>query len=63
MDRALPAYVEAFSRGDLSTVVQHCNVPFVVYRPQDVRVLLTTADVEKHYGAALRDLKERGYFA
>ena len=61
VDRALRAYVEAYSRRDLSTVVQHCNVPFVVTRPQDVRVLLTTADVEKHYGAAFQDLKKSGY--
>ena len=61
VDRAWRDYVEAFSRGDLSTVVQHCNVPFVVIRPQDVRVLPTTADVEKSYGAALQNLKERGY--
>ena len=61
VDRALRAYVEAYSRRDLSTVVQHCNVPFVVNRPQDVRVLLTAADVEKHYGAAFQDLKKSGY--
>jgi len=61
VDRAWRAYGEAFSRHDLSTIVQHCNVPFVVILPQEERVLPTTADVEKFYGAALQDLKERGY--
>jgi ketosteroid isomerase-like protein len=61
VDRAWRAYGEAFSRKDVSTVVRHINVPFVVIRPQEVRVLPTTADVEKFYGAALQDLKERGY--
>ena len=45
----------------LSTVVQHCNAPFVAILPQEVRVLPTAADVEKFFGAARQDLKERGY--
>ena len=61
VDRAYRAYGEAFSRGDLSTVVQHCNAPFVAILPQEVRVLPTAADVEKFFGAARQDLKERGY--
>jgi ketosteroid isomerase-like protein len=61
VNQAYRAYGEAFSRGDLSTVVQHCNAPFVVILPQEVRVLPTAADVEKFFGAARQDLKERGY--
>jgi ketosteroid isomerase-like protein len=61
VDLAYRAYGEAFSRGDLPTVVQHCNVPFVVIFPQEVRVLPTAADLEKFYAAARQDLKERGY--
>jgi ketosteroid isomerase-like protein len=61
VDHAYRSYGDAFSRGDLSTVVQYCNVPFVVISPQEVRVLSTTADVETFYGAARQDLKERGY--
>ena len=61
MDHAFSDYNDAFGRGDLSAIGQHCNVPFVVILPQEVRVLPTAADVEKFYGAARQDLKERGY--
>jgi ketosteroid isomerase-like protein len=61
VERAYRTYGEAFSSGDLSTVLQYCNVPFVVISPQEVRVLPTTADVETFYGKARQDLKERGY--
>jgi ketosteroid isomerase-like protein len=61
VERAYRTYEDAFSRGDLSTVVQYCNVPFVVISPQELRVLPTTADVETFYGKARQDLKERGY--
>jgi ketosteroid isomerase-like protein len=61
VDRAYRACGEAFSRGDLSSVVQHCNVPFVVILPQEIRVLSTAPDVEKFYSTARQDLKDRGY--
>jgi hypothetical protein len=61
VERTLRSYGDAFSRGELSSISQHCNVPFVVIAPQSVRVLATTAEVETFYDAILRDLRERGY--
>ena len=60
VERTLRSYGDAFSRGELSSISQHCNVPFVVIAPQGVRVLATTAEVETFYDAILRDLRERG---
>jgi ketosteroid isomerase-like protein len=61
VERTLRSYGDAFRRGDLSSISQHCNVPFVVIAPQSVRALATTAEVETFYGGLLRDLKEHGY--
>ena len=61
VERTLRSYGDAFSRGELSSISQHCNIPFVVNAPQGVRVFATTAEVETFYDTILRDLRERGY--
>src|SRR6516165_3606196 len=61
VDHALRDYSDAFGRGDLSAIGQHCNVPFVVISSQGVKVLPTMSEIEAFYGGLLRDLRERGY--
>ena len=61
MDHAFRDYNDVFSRGDLSAIGQHCNVPFVVISSQGVEVLPTMSEIEGFYGSILRDLRERGY--
>jgi ketosteroid isomerase-like protein len=61
VDHALRDYNDAFGRGDLSAIGQHCNVPFVRISPQGVEVLPTMSEIEAFYGGVLRDLRERGY--
>jgi ketosteroid isomerase-like protein len=61
VDHALHDYNEAFGRGDLSAIGQHCNVPFVSISPQGVKVVPTMSEIEAGYGGVLRDLRERGY--
>jgi ketosteroid isomerase-like protein len=61
VDHALRDYNDAFGRGDVSAVGQHCNVPFVVISSQEVKVLPTMSDIEARYAGILRDLRERGY--
>jgi ketosteroid isomerase-like protein len=61
VDHALRDYSDAFGRGDLSAIGQHCNVPFVVISSQAVKVLPTMSEIEAFYGGLLRDLRERGY--
>ena len=61
VDHAFRDYNDVFSRGDLSAIGQHCNVPFVVISSQGVEVLPTMSEIEGFYGGILRDLRERGY--
>jgi ketosteroid isomerase-like protein len=61
VDHALRDYNDAFVRGDLSAIGQHCNVPFVRMSPQGVKVLPTMSEIEAFYAGVLRDLRERGY--
>ena len=62
VDHALRDYNDAFGRGDLSAIGQHCNVPFVSISPEGgVKVLPTISEIEARYGRVLRDLRERGY--
>jgi len=61
VDHAFRNYNDVFSRGDLSAIGQHCNVPFVVISSQGVEVLPTMSEIEGFYGSSLRDLRERGY--
>ena len=61
VDHAFRDYNDVFSRGDLSGIGQHCNVPFVVISSQGVEVLPTMSEIEGFYGGILRDLRERGY--
>ena len=61
VDHALRDYNDAFGRGDLSAIGQHCNVPFVVISSQEVKVLPTTSEIEAFYGGLLPDLRPRGY--
>ena len=61
VDQAFRDYNDVFSRGDLSAIGQHCNVPFVVISSQGVEVLPTMSEIEGFYGGILRDLRERGY--
>jgi ketosteroid isomerase-like protein len=61
VDHAFRDYNDVFSRGDLSGIGQHCNVPFVVISSQGVEVLPTMSEIEGFYGSILRDLRERGY--
>jgi ketosteroid isomerase-like protein len=61
VDHALHDYVDAFVRGDLSAIGQHCNVPFVLISSQGVKVLPTMSEIEAFYAGILRDLKQRGY--
>ena|SRR6516225_2477259 len=61
VDHAFRNYNDVFSRGDLSAIGQHCNVPFVVISSQGVEVLPTMSEIEGLYGGILRDLRERGY--
>ena len=66
VDHALRDYNDAFGRGDLSAIGQHCNVPFVafIYSPQGsqgVKVLPTMPEIEAFYGDVQRPLRERGY--
>ena len=61
VDHAFRDYNDVFSRGDLSAIGQHCNVPFVVISSQGVEVLTTMSEIEGFYGGILRNLRERGY--
>jgi ketosteroid isomerase-like protein len=61
VDHTLRDYNDAFGRGDLSAIGQHCNVPFLSISPQGVKVLSTISEIETRYGDVLRDLRERGY--
>ena len=61
VDHALRDHNDAFGRGDLSTMGQHCNVPFVRISSEGVKVLPTMSEIEAFYGGVLRDLRERGY--
>ena len=61
VDHAFRNYNDVFSRGDLSAIGQHCNVPFVVISSQGVEVLPTMSEIEAFYGGIQRDLRERGY--
>jgi ketosteroid isomerase-like protein len=61
VDHAFRDYNDVFSRGDLSAIGQHCNVPLVVISSQGVEVLTTMSEIEGFYGGILRDLRERGY--
>jgi len=61
VDHAFRNYNDVFSRGDLSAIGQHCNVPFVVISSQGVEVLPTMSEIEGFYGGILQDLRERGY--
>ena len=61
VDHAFHDYNDAFVRGDLSAIGQHCNVPFMRISPQGVEVLPTMSEIEGFYGGMLRDLRERGY--
>jgi ketosteroid isomerase-like protein len=61
VDHALRDYNDAFGRGDLSAIGQHCNVPFVRISSEGVKVLPTMSEIEAFYGGVLRDLRERGY--
>ena len=61
VDHAFRNYNDVFSRGDLSAIGQHCNVPFVVISSQGVEVLPTMSEIEGFYGGILRNLRERGY--
>ena len=61
VDHAFRNYNDVFSRGDLSAIGQHCNVPFMRISPQGVEVLPTMSEIEGFYGGILRDLRERGY--
>ena len=61
VDHALRDYNDAFGRGDVSAIGQHCNVPFVVISSEGVKVLPTMSEIEARYGGILRDLRERGY--
>jgi ketosteroid isomerase-like protein len=63
VDHALRDYNDAFGRGDLSAIGQHCNVPFVSIFPEGVgvKVLATMSEIEAGYGGYLKGLRERGY--
>jgi ketosteroid isomerase-like protein len=61
VDHAFSDYNDAFVRGDLSAIGQHCNVPFVIISSQEVKVLPTMSEIEAFYGGILRDLRARGY--
>jgi ketosteroid isomerase-like protein len=61
VERTLLSYADAFNRGELSSISQRCNVPFVVVAPQAVRTFATTAEVETFFDGIHRDLRERGY--
>jgi hypothetical protein len=71
VDHAPRDYNDAFGRGDLSVIGQHCNVPFVVIASPTrsvagaattgVKVLPTIAEIEAFYGGIQRDLRARDY--
>ena len=61
VDHALRDYNDAFGRGDLSAIGQHCNVPFVRISPQGVKVCPTMSEIEAGYAGVLVDLRARGY--
>ena len=61
VDHALSAESDAFGRGDVSAIGQHCNVPFAVISPQGVKVLPTMSEIEAFFGEVIRDLRARGY--
>jgi len=61
VDHALSAESDAFGRGDLSAIGQHCNVPFVVISSQGVKVCATMSEIEAFFGDVIRDLRARGY--
>ena len=65
-DHALRDYNDAFGRGDLSAIGQHCNVPFVAFiyssqGSQGVKVCATISEIEAFYGGVQRPLREHGY--
>ena len=61
MDHALRDYSNAFGRGDLSAIGQHCSVPFAFIPSEGVKVLSTISEVEARYGSIIQDLRKRGY--
>jgi ketosteroid isomerase-like protein len=61
VDHALGAESDAFGRGDLSAIGQHCNVPFVRISPEGVKVCATMSEIEAFFGDIIRDLRARGY--
>src|ERR1700730_6610241 len=61
IDRTLRVYMDAFMRGDISALAQHCTSPLIVFGGQGLRVLAGVADIEAFYAGILRDLRERGY--
>jgi len=52
VDHAFHDYNDAFVRGDLSAIGQHCNVPLVRISPQGVEVLPTMSEIEAFTGAS-----------
>jgi len=46
VDHAFHDYNDAFVRGDLSAIGQHCNVPFMRISPRGVEVLPTMSEIE-----------------
>lgn len=61
VDHALSDYSDAFGRGDLSAIGQHCDVPFVRISSQGVKVCATMSEIEAFYEGVLRPLRARGY--
>ena len=61
VDHALRDYNDAFGRGDLPAIGQHCDVPLVRISSQGVKVCATMSEIEALYGGIQRDLRERGY--
>src|SRR5215469_821150 len=61
VDHALRDYNDAFGRGDLPAIGQHCDVPFLRISSQGVKVCATMSEIEALYGGIQRDLRERGY--
>jgi ketosteroid isomerase-like protein len=61
VDHALSDYSDAFGRGDLSAIGQHCDVPFAVISSRGVKLCRTMAEIEAFYSGVLRDLRARGY--
>jgi hypothetical protein len=52
VDHALRDYNDAFGRGDLSAIGQHCNVPFVRISSQGARCCLRCPKLRPFTGAS-----------